>query len=675
MKLHNLYFILLLLAYQPLLAQEKVKIDPAFSLEGDVSLIGKWDTNTIKLRWGFTHPQLWYHHINKPVTLFRRNVTKKGQYVKIAEIMPLDSTTMESLASTTGDEMLVVTLENIYRHWENTTFKDYGSVLERNDNFHNRWSLTHLAADRSFLAAKAAGLGYVDTPPSSDDTYAYKIVADGNVIISDYKVVFRKKEFIPVIFDVVEEEGNLVINWDKKLHDYHFTAFWIEYSTDSIQFSRANDAPYIQMIDQSVTDQRKFYSYRLSVTNYQKTFVRLVGIDPFGEESTASPIESGMGRDKTPPPPPVLVADTSKTHLTRLFHIQQENGADVASYTLERSIGNQTTVIKNWAKGGAASATDTLPFEGIYKYRLIALDAAGNEAPGSFIYTKIYDLIPPAKPSKPSAITDTSGVISLYWDKHPEQDVIGYNIYAADGNGRNFIKLNAHIHRQHIYLDTVKLSLMNEKRHYYITAVDNDYMISACSDTLIVNRPDIVPPSPAHIVNYLVTDTSIRLTIFPSSSRDVVRHELWRKEGDSGFTLHQSFTDIPKSFEDLSIKPSTAYTYSIIAIDDVGLQSKAVKEVHLTTLPGLLPIPDAELSATDGTIQLSLRNQLPPSGKIVVYKSIDNGPLLRLKESNRLPFEDKNTAYQNITYRLAFKDDLGHQGPLSAPITWTSKTK
>ncbi|MBK8389704.1 MAG: hypothetical protein IPL23_10695 [Saprospiraceae bacterium] len=665
--------ILMLIVYSTN-AQNSKLINQDFSLKGDVSLIGKWHGNQIKLRWGFDHPQLWYHHLKRPISLYRRNVTKNGKYEKLADILPMDSTGMEQLAFQTKDEMLVVSLENIHRNWSNTNFDSYANILEKNDNFHNRWSLTHLAADRSFAAAKASGLGFLDTPPNSEDIYAYKIAAEGNAIISDYKVIYKKKDFAPAIFEIIEAEEKVIINWDKNLHDYHFTAYWIETSTDGINFKKSSDVPFIQMVDVSVKDERRFYSYSLPVSNYQKTFIRLIGIDPFGDESLPSSVEIGMGRDKTPPPPAYLIADSSKTHLTKSFTIIHDSPQEVASYHLERTFGNETIIIKNWLDPKQTVGIDSVSIEGIYKYRIIAVDSAGNEAHSPFIYAKMYDLLPPAKAPKLQAIPDTSGVISLYWEAHPESDIIGYNVYAADGKQRNFTKLNNHIHRLHVYLDTISLALMNEKRYYYIVAVDNDYMLSPASDTLEVKRPDKMPPAPAHIANYEVTDTSIRLTIFPSSSRDVVKHELWRKEADKPYELLANLLTIPPYYEDKSIAPSTKYTYHIVAIDELGLKSKAVKEIHLLSKNLKAGKPSLNLNENDGVLMLGIISEIPTSENVIVFKSVNDGPYERWTVTDTFPIKDLAKGKNKVAYRAAYCSNAGLVGPLSDKIIWTSKT-
>ena len=57
---------------------------------------------------------------------------------------------------------------------------------------------------------------------------------------------------------------------------------------------------------------------------------------------------------------------------------------------------------------------------------------------------------------------------------------------------------------------------------FHQVAIDDDFMRSPTSDTIAISRPDRIPPSPALIGDYKVLKEGIRLTILPSSSRDVV---------------------------------------------------------------------------------------------------------------------------------------------------------
>ncbi|MBP9847474.1 MAG: hypothetical protein KBD43_15565, partial [Saprospiraceae bacterium] len=144
MKRSILISMLVLIGINNILGQSKT-IDPNLSLNGKVKINCKYYGDSIAVRWGYDNPQLWYYHITHSVELYRRDVTNNGNYEKIGEFIPWDSTKMEQTASIMADpSMMVVALENIHRHWNNTLFDGYNSVLERSDNFYNRWTLVHL---------------------------------------------------------------------------------------------------------------------------------------------------------------------------------------------------------------------------------------------------------------------------------------------------------------------------------------------------------------------------------------------------------------------------------------------------------------------------------------------------------------------------------------------------
>ena len=637
----------------------------ATSEDQGIKLECKHYKDSITLRWGYTDAKVWYDMLKRPVQIYRRNISTNSKYEKIAEVIPWDSTTIEQTAALSKqNEILVVVLENLYRNWQNSTFSDYGSVLEKTDNFNNRWTLIHLVADQHPLAAQAAGLRYTDNAVDSKFNYAYKVVAAQKVA---YKVVTAKKAvFKPVIYQAEEKEASVVLFWDQKLHDYHYTSYWIEASDDGKNYTRLTEVPYIQMMDQKLSEIKKYYIFSAPSPNYRKRYFRIIGNDPFGDESLPSEPIIAMGRDRTPPPSPSLYADTLMEHLTKNLYWTVEPNSDHHVFHLERSFGDKTETLLNWAKGTEDHKTDRPTAAGIYKYRLIAADTAGNFSYSTPLYTRVFDMIPPSKPATPVAYADSSGVVTLGWNEHPEKDVVGYNIYAADGKKRSFIKLNAQTHRSHIYIDSIGTSLMNEKRYYFIVAIDDDFMRSPTSDTIAISRPDRIPPSPALFGDYRVSEEGIRLTILPSSSRDVVRHDLWRKNSDSDWLLIQQFTKIPKSFTDHDVKPGVSYDYKIHAVDDGGLISKAVDIASITALHQKLEKPVLTYASAQDSIILKIENGGDPSStRYMLYKANGEAGQHLVDIISESAYTDTPAKGSKTRYRVRIIAPDGRKGPFS----------
>jgi fibronectin type 3 domain-containing protein len=655
-----LFFLMLTITFGlPLKAQKEKSVE-----KNSVELIYKYYGDSTVLRWGYSNPVDWFQLKEKRVEIWRRNVSKSGKYEKIGEVIPWDSTSIELKASKMNNpDMMVVVLENLHRNWGNTYFTDYSTILEKSDNLYNRWSLVHLAADLDVDAAIAAGLRFVDKNIEKNTTYAYKIMAGK---ITDHTVVFPVvKNKVPVIYNISEEESRVDIFWDKKLHDYQFTAYWIETSTDGINYKKDNTQPYVQMLDENISIPHAKYTYSVQTENYKPLYIRLQGIDAFGELSQPSESVKCMGRDKTPPSPAYMVADSSVSHMTKKLSWTLPLHEDIFQCHLERSFKDRITRIENCCVKNQNYFIDSLTQEGIYKYRLITADTAGNESFSNPVYTKVYDLVPPAKPLGIRAVADTSGIILLTWDKHPEEDVTGYNVYASDKKNRNFVKLNAETLRQRFFTDSIDLYLLTKDRYYYVIAVDNDFLRSNPSDTILVKRPDIIPPSPAVIADYAVGPEGIRLTIFPSSSKDVLKHELWRKSADEEWRLQETFRAVPKGYTDKTVNAGSDYFYKVYAIDSSGLKSHNVKEIKLTAFPETGEKPELSYSKNEESIDIFIQSIAKDSVEFMMYKAENGGKITLYKILRDNKIQEKLKPGNQYVYRVRERKKSGVTGPFS----------
>ncbi len=671
-----LTFILLLLWSQVGLGQldSSTVANKPIIVKGEIHLTAKYYGDSTVLRWGYDQPDLWFHNIKKPVTVWRRDVTAGlQQYELLTEIIPWSEAEMERKAALMKDpEMTVVVLQNVHREWENTYAEGGKDLIQKWDNFHNRWSLVHYAADVDPVAANAAGLRYVDNNVEPGHTYAYKVMSTEFLRLKmDYKVVPPLvRNYTPKLYGAASLESGVHLHWEREWNEKHFTAYYIEKSQDSLNWTRLNEVPFVQMFadDLKAGD---FFTYRDSVDNDIDHYYRIRGIDAFGDISQPSNVIIGRGKDKTPPPAPVLKADTSVAHLTKVLNWTQENPDDVVAYHLERTFGDASYVHRHWAEPGMTSQMDKTLVEGIYGYRLIAEDTNGNISYSNQIFTKVHDTEPPLKPTGLSASTDTSGQIVLTWDKPLERDVIGYFIYAGDGQKRHLTKLNEQVHRARLYIDQVNPYLLTEKRYYTLVAIDNDYLLSDFSDTLVIDRPDAVPPAPALIASYEVKQGTVNFILMPSSSRDVSRHLLRRSEVGTGVweDIH-FFTTSHKSYSDLSGEPGKTYYYQYLAEDISGNRSKSVKDLSITWMAAEIPAPELSVVEKDKVVEVTWQSEKNES-QVILYRKINDGPAITLKKmsTDTASFTDTRIEEgQSYTYlaRIVLPD--GSQSPFSEPV-------
>ena len=581
---------------------------------------------------------------------------------------------METFASSANEpDMPMVILQNIHRNWENTYREGDASLMEKIDNFNNRWSLVHYAADMNKNAARMAGLMYVDRDIDPDKLYSYKIqAAPGNFFPREsYQMVNNNRpESPPKIYDALGKEKEIHLLWERAYHEKRFSGYFIEKSKDGVSFDRINKVPYVQMFSTDLDD-ADFIIYKDSVHTEEIHYYRLIGIDAFGDESQPSIILSAASKDVTPPPAPILSIDTQDKHLSATLSWAQPEGEPVTTYHLKRTFGDASYTFQDWADGTLVAKEDKALIEGLYGYQLIAEDSLGNQSLSNEVYVKIHDLEPPMAPTGLSATRNTSGNIILTWEEGKELDIIGYYVYAADGEKRNLTRITDVPHRSRLYIDSLSRNLQNEKRHYQIVAVDNDYMVSTFSEILEVERPDFTPPSPSLINHYEVNQEGIHLHFLPSSSRDVQSHRLRRKmKGIENWETLWTTEESRMSYIDTEVEPSTTYTYTYQAIDDQGNESRVVREVEVSTAAEALPTPQLSGQIIENKISLSWKSENNIK-QALIYRSYNQGKptLLKRVDGKLTQYIDSDTSQgSQYTYYLKFSDEQGRFSRFSEPL-------
>src|SRR5690606_25840095 len=153
----------------------------------------------------------------------------------------------------------------------------------------------------------------------------------------------------------------------------------------------------------------------------------------------------------------------------------------------------------------------------------------------------------------------------------------GYRVYRANDIDEEFSQITRSIVREPNYNDTVQIRNLNKKVFYKIKAEDFRYNLSGFSEVIVVEKPDLVPPSPPVISNYEIIDEGIRISWTISSSDDTVKHIIFKKEIENDDELWQRISEIEISenpvFIDPEIKLGTSYSYTILAQDASGNES------------------------------------------------------------------------------------------------------
>src|SRR5690606_18156447 len=178
-------------------------------------------------------------------------------------------------------------------------------------------------------------------------------------------------------------------------------------------------------------------------------------------------------------------------------------------------------------------------------------------------YAQLVDSIPPVVPSGFAGKIDTTGIVTLKWDRNPDSDLLGYRIFRSNFEEDEFVQLTEGPVLTEEYFDSIPLNSLTETIYYKVAAVDQRYNISDASDALELKKPDKVPPVAPVLRNPEASAASITISWIPSSSADVEKHVLYRAESSNAneWTVLSviSLSDTTYAYSDNATLPGKKY--------------------------------------------------------------------------------------------------------------------
>lgn len=537
-----------------------------------IEIITKHEGNSVFLRWAYITPDEWLEYRNVRFDLFRRSISGNEDFTQIAsDIGVADQAILENRFSENEDASIAAVYNAYYGDWD-TMSEDYG-VFDKKDELESKFLMLNYAIDINFEAAQLAGLGYEDDQVNADEDYMYRLVPRDEILSPRHKSAIVREETIPLNIDITsEEEGYISFGWIRALYETKYTGYYIEKSSDNRTFTRLNKLPYIH-VETDRVGELSHILWSENVENYNPAYYRVIGIDAFGQLSEPSESVQLMGRDKTPPTPPMIrrsKLNDSQTHVDIEWEHNQDLDNDLDKLVLQKAIdinGPYFDVEELDKKSTSYQDQETSIIQAVY-YRVCAVDTAQNSSCTRPSYTIIDDKIPPVAPVQVTGNIDTSGVVTLTWEPNMERDLLGYYIHMANGENRVFVNLSDEPYRKHTWHDTIRLDVLTEEIYYRVVAVDLRYNYSPYSETVTLHKPDIVPPFPSIFDGYKVLDDSIRLDLALSQSKDVERILLIRETAGNKTEIDLNLDT--RVYFDQEIEPNKDYTYSLLTIDDAG---------------------------------------------------------------------------------------------------------
>ena len=329
-----------------------------------------------------------------------------------------------------------------------------------------------------------------------------------------------------------------------------------------------------------------------TVYRYRIRAADLAGnLSPYSTIATAT---TAAAPDTTPPSAPTAPNATAvSTSRIDLTWAASTDNVGVTGYRVERCQGVSCT---NFAQVGTPTTTDFsstgLAASTAYRFRVRAVDAAGNLGPYSSIATATTQAAPdttsPTAPTGLSATVVSPTQVNLGWTASTDDvGVTGYRVERCQGAGcTNFAEIGS---TATTAFNSTGLAASTAYR-FRVRAVDAAGNLSAYSSIATATTPavpDTSPPNaPAGLTATAVGSSQVNLG-WSASTDDVgvTGYRVERCQGPGCTDFAQVGTPTGTSFSDTGLSASTTYRYRVRAVDAAANLSAYSNIAEATTGP------------------------------------------------------------------------------------------
>ncbi len=655
------------------------------AVEPSVKVIADTDKAQVLLRWAVDAPTVWkrantYGYLIERFTIARNGVLINPPERKVLTTTPLKPKPIDKWQTIVAqNDHAAIMAQALYgERFEVEGAGQEGAMLaiiNQAKELDQRFSFALFAADMNFEVATMAGLGYVDTDVSRNERYFYKIkttipIQFGKVETGSVAVDLTKERLLPAPIDlfVVEGDKNIMLSWEYELYKSIYTSYFVERSENGIDFQRLGTTPLVNLNDRPEAPAKRMYYVDTLKQNNKQYFYRVVGVSPFGKESKPSSSITGSGKDKLAYTAHIkgftLQEDGS---VTLSWDFPEEGEPLISNFSLSQASnakGPYDVVIKEIPKHQRTIVYDQLKASNYFS--IIANGKTGTVKKSLPVFVQPVDSIPPKIPTGLSGSIDSLGITTLRWKPNTEKDLLGYRVFRANHKNEDPVQLTSSPIGRSSFIDTVQVASLNSTVYYSVVAVDKRYNTSDYTPIIAVEKPDVVPPSSPVFRAYEVINNKVSLTWIPSTSKDVVSHQLFRKElGTTSAEWKLIFqSKMDSSYTDTGLATTQKYRYAIFATDTHGLQSApstpitvavTFSEINQKSVKGLQAVAYKDTKV----IKVNWKNPSDTFSGFIVYKKKNEDIPRVFRELPKSVLQLEDTAITpNNTYTYYLKPIL-----------------
>ncbi|HMS30213.1 MAG TPA: hypothetical protein PKD32_10190 [Saprospiraceae bacterium] len=591
--------------------------------------------DSIMVRWAPINPKSWDHCMKYGYTLKRYTISSNGIYntfnemseselVLVDSMRPLTEEQWEDLPDSTDEKG--VAEGALYEEKFITINLDSSSVQEKISAFEekqNRFAYGLYAANKSYNVAKYMQLAYTDYNITSNKRYMYVIspaVIDTNYYILDGTVMIHSDSNfqLPKIQIDYSVSGKFVLlNWNILNIDDFYHGYYIEAKVGSeTTFSRVNDELYTPLLNE-YNSTHAFYTDSIPSTTDSVQY-RVFGMSKFGIGGPFSNIITVKQQKEAEPVSTDIdeISELSNGSVKVEWKQALEGNPRIKSYKLLRAPhpdSNYVQINQNDIPFGTSEFIDANPLPTAY-YKIVTVDSNNFEHKSIQTLSQMVDTVAPSIPTILSAKTNQAGLVEFNWTRSPEYDVLGYKVYFSNSIDGNYAEITKEILLDTTFYQYVDLDNISKDLYYKVSSIDKRYNISDFSSPYLVERPDIIPPSPPVFISCNPEPGKVKLEFRFSTTNDCDKHIIQRKTKNARiwqslivFNGPQQDHNIQLFFDSLASFKKT-YDYRIAAFDKAKNMSTSV----VFSVRPLIPPVRGNISNLDYQVY-STQNSVSPA--------------------------------------------------------------
>jgi fibronectin type 3 domain-containing protein len=560
----------------------------------------------VLLRWAVDNPGAWKTTNQYGFQLVRYTVVRDGQVLKTPEMKVLHNTPLKPLPLDAWenivqkDQYAAIIAQAIYgKTFEvsgNSGNKSVATIVAQSAEQEQRFAFSLYAADNSFTAAKMAGWGWEDNTVRPAERYLYRIyslapvnklkIDTGNVYIG-----MNNYEELPKPGDVgaVFGDKSVMLSWEYNAYKAYYNSWIIEKSLDNgATYQRATSLPVANLNEKDDKPSPRMYYMDSLPDNERICYYRVRGISPFGELGPPSESASGRGRHLLQYVPNIRSNNVDEKGIVTVnWEFEEAGNKFIRGFRLNQAptaSGPYKVVLDNIAPDKRSLQYGGLNATNYFTVTAVAKDDGSTT---SFpVLIQPVDSTPPVAPIGLTATIDSSGIVTLKWEKNKEADMLGYAVFRGNNPGEEMSAVTDSVYRGNVFRDSVVVRSLNRKVYYAVKAVDQRYNESPLSAVLEAKKPDVVPPASPVFSGYSVKNDTVYLSWARSADEDVAAHFLYRKTGLAKDTKWDLISHITApgvyGYSDAAVIGGNTYSYVITAKDSSGLESIPVQPVTVT---------------------------------------------------------------------------------------------